>query len=439
VGLLRAGLGKHTITPPLGIPLFGYIARTHGAQSVHDDLEAKALVLDDGETKWVLVSCDLLMLHPTTVAAIREGVKQATGIPAAQVMVCCAHTHSGPITFPPADHPHLAGRVNAYLDGLVSGTVSAVTRADRSLRPALWGIGRGKTVIGVNRRQPLDDGRTVIGHNENGPIDPELLVLRIDTVADGVRAPLALLVNYACHAVCLGPESLAVSADWPGVMRRHVEAVGAGEMLFVQGACADVNPLLGPSPSFDGAERLGRQIAEQVLALCKGISLTDQVDLRAGRRAIELPLLGPVGRDGAPVGAFAERIAGVLNLPEDEALAQVDARFPWAADVVERDGVWWVQAEVQALLLGDIALVGVAAEPFVAIGLRAKARSSAAVTFFAGYTNGCVGYVPTPLAYDQCGYEVTESYLFYRLPAPVAPACADLLTGGALTLIDDLL
>ena len=42
--------------------------------------------------------------------------------------------------------------------------------------------------------------------------------------------------------------------------------------------------------------------------------------------------------------------------------------------MVERDGVWRAQAEVQALLLDDIALVGVAAEPFVEIGLRVKAQ-----------------------------------------------------------------
>lgn len=421
------------------MPLFGYIARAHGAESVHDELEAKALVLDDGETRLVLVSCDLLMLHPITVASIREGVGQATGIPAAQVMVCCTHTHSGPITFPPSAHPDLAARVNAYLDGLVRGIVSAVIQAEGALQPAQWGIGRGKAVIGVNRRQHLGEGRTVIGRNEEGPIDPELLILRIDTVVEDVHAPLALLVNYACHAVCLGHESLVVSADWPGVMRHTIESAGGGEVLFFQGACADVNPLIGPVPSFSGAERLGTQIGERVLALLKGVQLSDQVTLRAGQRSIDLPLLGPVGRDGAPVEAFAGLIAGVLGLPEDEALAQVDARFPWATDVAEREGVWRVRVEVQALLLDDIALVGVAAEPFVEIGLRVKARSSAAVTFFVGYTNGCVGYVPTPLAYDQGGYEVTQSYLFYRLPAPLAPACAELIAGGTLTLIEDLL
>ena len=77
--------------------------------------------------------------------------------------------------------------------------------------------------------------------------------------------------------------------------------------------------------------------------------------------------------------------------------------------------------EVQALALGDLALVSAACEPFVETGLAVKAASPFARTFFAGYTNGCVGYVPTAHAFPYGGYEIDRAYLGYRLPAPVAP------------------
>ena len=105
----------------------------------------------------------------------------------------------------------------------------------------------------------------------------------------------------------------------------------------------------------------------------------------------------------------------------------------------ERDGVWYTSAELQALAIDDVAVVGLAAEPFVEIGLQIKARSAAVITFVAAYANGCVGYVPMPLAYDLGGYEVDDSYVYYRLEAALAPACAELMIGGALTLIDGLL
>ena len=101
--------------------------------------------------------------------------------------------------------------------------------------------------------------------------------------------------------------------------------------------------------------------------------------------------------------------------------------------------MWYTSAELQALSIDDVALVSLAAEPFVEIGLQIKARSAAAITFVVAYANGCVGYVPMPLAYDLGGYEVSSSYVYYRLAAALAPACADLMIGGALTLVDGLL
>ena len=65
-------------------------------------------------------------------------------------------------------------------------------------------------------------------------------------------------------------------------------------------------------------------------------------------------------------------------------------------------------------------------------------EAAAAFTFFAGCANGSVGYLPTPLAYQEGGYEIDSSYVYYRLPAPLAPACAELVIGGALDVIEDL-
>ena len=179
-------------------------------------------------------------------------------------------------------------------------------------------------------------------------------------------------------------------------------------------------------------------MAREALSVLDGIVLQREVALGAARRGIGLPLLGPIGRDGLPVPPLDELLSRVVGLPPGEARALVDARFPWRAHVEERGGVWYTVAECQAFSLNDVALVGLAAEPFAEIGLAVKARSSAALTLFAGYANGSVGYLPTPLAYDQGGYEVDSSYLYYRLPAALAPACAALAIGGALALVEGL-
>ena len=45
---LRAGTGKTIITPRTGVEMIGYFNRPGVSQGAHDDLCARALVLDDG-------------------------------------------------------------------------------------------------------------------------------------------------------------------------------------------------------------------------------------------------------------------------------------------------------------------------------------------------------------------------------------------------------
>ena len=325
----------------------------------------------------------------------------------------------------------------AYVDNLVYLIVGAVAEANHSLQDAVWGVGRGKATIGMNRRQRRRDGQVVIGHNPEGLVDPDVQVLRVDG-GEGGSQPLAILVNHACHAVCLSSNSYALSADWPGVMRRAVEATTGARVGFIQGACADINPLGGPQDTFEGAQRLGAMVAQGVLDLYPAIALRSEVELRAARLEVGLPLLGPVGRDGKRVPPFPELASQVVGLPWTELHPLLEQRFPRRAHVEERNGVWYTTAELQAFRLGDVVLVSVAAEPFVEVGVQVKARSVAAFTFFASYTNGCVSYLPMPLAYNEGGYEVDTAYIYYRLPAPLAPACAELVIGGALAMIEEL-
>lgn len=448
MGRLRAGVSQVTITPPLGMFLMGYANRDKGAMSVHDDLTATALVLSDGKVRLALVACDLVFAHPRIVAQIRTRVQVEMGIPPGHVMICCSHTHSGPVTWHRASVATDRAEVACYLAWLSDRIVEAIRMADRDLQDAVWGVGRGRTTIGVNRRQRAPDGRMVLGADPAGTIDSELLVLRVDAAQPlpgkeaGFKAtrPLAALVNYACHAVCLGSNSYAISADWPGVMRRAAEASTGARIGFIQGACADTNPLGGPQDTFDSAQRLGTQVAQEVARVYHRTALRSDAILQAAKRDLALPLLGPIGRDGRRVPPFEVTASRVVGLPPDQVMRFLDRRFPWAVDVADSgDGTWRTNAEQQTFCVGNMALTAVAAEPFAAIGQEIKAHSRAAFTIFAGYTNGSVGYLPTPQAYDQGGYEVDSSYVYYRLPAPLAPSCASMVIDGALSSIESLM
>ena len=91
----RAGAAEVLITPPLGISMSGYY-NDRKADDVHDELYAHALVLESGEAKAALVVCDIIGLDRSLASESRQMIEERTGIPAAAVMICCTHTHTGP-------------------------------------------------------------------------------------------------------------------------------------------------------------------------------------------------------------------------------------------------------------------------------------------------------------------------------------------------------
>ncbi|HTE19561.1 MAG TPA: hypothetical protein VK689_14430, partial [Armatimonadota bacterium] len=72
-----------------------------------------------------------------------------------------------------------------------------------------------------------------------------------------------------------------------------------------------------------------------------------------------------------------------------------------------------VGMDVQALRVGDVALVATAAETFIAIGQEIQRRSPFAHTVVLGYSNGCFGYLPTACAFPLGGYEIDRAFQFY--------------------------
>ena len=77
---LRIGAAAVVITPPVGTPMAGYYFE-RAAEGVHDDLFARALVLEQGGTKAALVSLDLISTPFGLVEAARKEIERITGVP----------------------------------------------------------------------------------------------------------------------------------------------------------------------------------------------------------------------------------------------------------------------------------------------------------------------------------------------------------------------
>jgi hypothetical protein len=406
--------------------------RTENSHGLRDDVFATTLVFDNGEEKAAIVSCDVLALHHDLIRMVREEASALTGIPPQNMMFCARHCHSSGITYA---LPDSAPMIHAYSENLAYQLIGLIRMAHDRLAPSTLGYGSGKSHIGINRRSTREDGVTVIAANPKGPFDPEVGVLRVDT-AEG--NPLAVLVNYACHPVVLGNGSNVISSDWPGAMRRAVEKETGATCMFIQGACADVNPQPGePSDDEEVLEQLGAEIGAEVLKAWASIKTLGFDEIKVASERIHIPLLTPSDYEGK-MPEFEELAEAAEGMSLDDLQAWLNHRAPWKAEIIGEGDDRRAVMELQAIRLGDTVVVSAAGEIFAQTGMAVKERSPLANTMFAAYTNGLVCYIPPEEEYPRGGYEVDEVYLPYRLPSPPAPEAAKLVEDTAVQLLVDI-
>jgi hypothetical protein len=407
--ILLAGVARRIITPPPGIYLIGYGDRTKGNLGVHDDLTATALVLEGGTTHLALVALDMLTINEFVVDRVRERLAPL------EVLLCCSHTHSGPIAYAGERSPR---RERAFIDALVGNIAAAVQQAAGSAVPVHLEYASGLAGIAINRRERQPDGRMEIGRNPGGVVDRSLQAV---SVLDETGRRLATLVNYACHGTVLGPDNLLVSADWIGAMRRQVEAELGGMVVFLQGAAANLNPDMywDDERAFQMVEEQGRGVAAAVLENVQfGSRRMRGLPLGIERRDAWLPTEAAV-RGARPPKNYGRPLLALAKLPGWLAFLAdplLDWRYPWKPRLEAREGFWSVPMRVNVLRIGDLALVTFAAETFTEIGLALKQASPAKHTLFASLTDGCISYLHTAASHPEGGYEVDIAPLAYRYP-----------------------
>ena len=410
---MKAGVASRVITPPRGVFLVGYGDRNFGNRGVHDDVVATALVLDDGAERVALVTADLLTICEVTVDRIVERLAPL------EVVICCSHTHSGPISF--ADH-RSRHRDRTYVATLVEQIIGAVRDAEQHLGTARLEWSVGTCDLGINRREVTPTG-VEIGRNPEGPCDDSVGVLGV--VGDDDRR-LATVVGYACHGTVLGPRNRLVSSDWIGPMRRRVEAALGGTVLFCQGAGANVNPQV----SWDVAEPYaqvrdtGERVGDAVLAAVAADACPlDATPISVERRDVWIPLQADANTPDPPRN-YIEPLLSMAGLPKLAAqLGEplLRRRYPWRPTIEARDGRWAVPMRHSVVRIGDVALVAYGAETFTEIGMAAKASSPAAATLLASVTDGSISYLATEAAHAEGGYEVEVAPWAYRYPGLLDP------------------
>ena len=363
---LLAGVARVEVTPPTGSPMGGYSAREGPSTGVHDPLYATVLVLKSAELTVAIISCDLRSFPSERVVTLARERRLAD-----HILLAVTHNHSGPLTWEDKSWPRPERSWFAETEDKI---LHALETATKQMFPARIAAGFDEIYLGHNRRLVAADGKvTMLWRNTDkkptAPLDPTVGVIRVD---DATGKPRAVIVNYACHAVVLGPDNRMISADYPGYLARRIERELNGALcLFTQGGAGDINPYLDKQPvaqnGFGEAEKMGNALAVAALTVVRRLK--------------------PVANDNDKLRAVAE----VLNF-----------RDRWDAQKIIRAGL-------TTLLLNDqIAIATLPGEPFVDLQIALRDKSEIPYTFLFGYTYSAggewIGYVPTIRAASEGGY-----------------------------------
>jgi neutral ceramidase len=437
---LRVGAAAVVITPPPGTPMAGYYSERLAA-GVHDDLYARALVLEKAGEKAALVALDLISTPRDLVEEARQQIERATGLRGTNVMISATHSHTGPVLQGRGLREDLLGAktkaVQDYRESLPSTITEAVRLAEQRLAPAMASIAHGhEPTIAFNRRFHMRDG--TVGWNPGkrnpnilkpaGTIDPDVPIVFFATRD---RKPLAAYINYAVHLDNVG--GLKISADMPSTLIKLLAEVKGPEMvtIYTTGCCGDVNHIdvawAEPQHGFDNAARMGIILAGAVLRAWPNLKPIEPGPLRIKSETVKLPLSTIKPGDVEKARETVRRFRGPK--PSQPAFLETVDAFK-VLDVADRQGRPW-EVEVQAVALGrDLAWVSLPGEIFVELGLTIKQDSPFPMTILAELANGSVGYVPARRAYAQGNYEVVS--------ARCAEGSGELLVETAVRLLKDL-
>ena len=302
---------------------------------VHDELHARAIVLDDGATKLAFVIVDSCMVPREVVTASKKRIRERSKIEPDHVLISATHAHSAPT----ARDAFQSVPDEAYNRLLVLRIADAVECAITNLAPAKigWGMGRNAEQV-FNRRwkkkpgtiPPDPFGKTTDQVQMNpapgsadliepaGPIDPEVAVVSIQTV--GGR-PIALFSAYGLHYVG-GVSAGHASSDYFGAFSERVsDRLEAGKLdppfvaAMANGTSGDINNInfrtpRPPSPPYVQLQKVADELASEAVRVAKSIKYHDHVSLDARTSELTLGVRRPTSEEVAQAEAILESAKG---------------------------------------------------------------------------------------------------------------------------------
>ncbi|MDA1348074.1 MAG: hypothetical protein O3A47_04295, partial [Chloroflexi bacterium] len=275
--------------------------------------------------------------------------------------------------------------------------------------------------------------------------------------------PLARIINWACHNLCVGGQYLLWSADFTGVACEFVEEADPGSVcLFLSGAGGDVHPFdwwFGNIESsrmntYDDARDLGEMLGAEAMATLQRTAMERTVPLAVVSRTIPMPrhrvswtaeaaqqqhdtLLHELGSYTGETWPEGTNIA-VSATQNPEAYGNGFTQLVLARDQDKPP----VPAELRGLRIGDLLIACSPGELFNELGREIKDSVGRDRTWVASYCADYIGYISTRKPHDEIVDvpldEIVDQARYRRFygttNTPFAPEAGEDLVNAAIEL-----
>ncbi len=415
---MRAGFAKSDITPRVGIELCGFGPYIHRYSiGVRDRLWARAMVIEQQDGIYALISCDLIGLNRDLVRSI-QNLLSPEGFEISHVFICCSHTHSGPATgryigWGEMDEPYIRVLPRLIADAVVKARekIDSVTM-NHAVVPCEG--------IGLNREydedaQPLER----VLKPEWRPAKPELTDTECHVVSFiGANGAIFGFISYfSCHPVTCCALTRYIHGDYCGVATNLVEHDVGDDVvgLFVQGSLGDVNTCVVHKPEIDSllaldviAGRYARSIREglnaaepvsdeTVVGTEREMNFTrkpwDLKKLEALRAESEAVIDTPGAGDDARTKEADVPMATVYVTALDALIKRLERGQPLCDPTV-----------VSGMRIGPVSLLGSGFETFQAIKNEVVEKAQSEIPLVVSVANDTTGYAPDHTVADRGGY-----------------------------------
>lgn len=425
---LFVGEGILDTTPPIGIELAGFHkqpGQERLIEGIRHPTAVRALYLRHGQTETAILSIDVVGLSDEVAKRVQTEIEVRTGIPASHVRLCATHTHSMP-TF---RYCRQWGAIpEDYLKEVESKLVQAAALAKEDAVASEVFIGKA-TAIGANFNRTVKEWKNEDAFDESANDSERWLDRLVQTLRferSGGKKPL-LWYHFSAHPVCY-TDGLA-GPDWVGIVTDTIQQEMGITPSFLQGHAGDVNPGNG-EPWLGVPEDTAARVCDAIRSADKSSQRIAIDDFRILSEEVEIPL---------NIALFRDQIE---RYRRDPSLCQegewVDAGF--AKDWFEGASKWDLERTtlsipMTAIRMGEAGLLFHPSELYSYYGLVLRHKSPFPHTVAVGYTDGLIGYLTDPKAYETGEYAATTVPKILDLP-PFAENAAETLVSEAVGMLE---